>query len=317
MKKLILIIILFIFKLSFGQTEFAAPFELSKNRKLSVDAFTVFETNKYLDFKEKDSLVEIINDSVYKKTDLNNYFGYKKNWIEIENETFETYKLGDEKYNYSFHDNTMTQTYTKFGSYGVRREIKTVYNLKGFIINREEKVFVGANYNETRIIINQFDDKNRVLKITQKTEYENKKQNTESVIDVVYNKNSIKISSADGTIVCRFIKDKNSIGFISKLSPRATADAFMYAIGRNRPDQAKEFCTEKMAKKVQEISDLKKQIVSVSFKEGTDKYSQYNVKINDIWEIKFSTNETEKYKVNLTIIKQPNGWKIDECKIEK
>jgi len=180
-------------------------FDISKNEKLSNEAFQVFETNKFLDFKNKDTLIEIINDTVYKKTVLNNFFSYQKDWNEIENETFETYKQNKKGYKYIFLDNTMIETYSKIGSYNVNREIKTIYNSKGFIIYQEEKVFVGDLHNETRITINEFDKKNRVIRIIEKTERTKKEENTSKLIEVKYNDDNILITSENGTIICKFI----------------------------------------------------------------------------------------------------------------
>ena len=315
MKKLVFILTLLICTLTFGQIVMS-PFEFSKNKQLSIEANLVFKTNKYLDFKKRDTLVEIINDTVFKKTDLNNYFGYKKNWEEIENETFETYKINDENYKYSFQDSTMFESYNKFGSYDVKREVETIYNSKGFIKKQTEKVFVGDNYNETRIIINEFDNKNRVTKITQKTKRKNKGENSETIIEAIYEENIIIIKSKNGTMICKFIIDKNVIGFISKLNPRETSSNFMYAIGQRNFDLAKEYCTDKMAEEIQSYSLLNKQIESVKWLRGSDLYSSAGVQIEDVWELKFATNEkANKTNVEFRIIKQKNGWKIDYFKI--
>lgn len=315
MKRLILITLLFLSNLSFGQI-LTSPFEPSKNQLLSNDAYSVYKTNKYLDFKDRDTLVELINDTIYEKIDLNNYFGYKKNWNEIENETFETYKKNEEGHKYMFQDSTMIETYNKFGSYNVNREMKTIYNSKGFITYQEEKVFVGDDYNETRIIINEFDAKNRVTKITKRTDRRNKEENEQQIIEAIYDNNILTVKSENGTIICKFIKDENSFGFISKLSPRETASNFMYALGQRRFDIAKEYCTDKMLKEIDVYSNLNNQIEEVKFIEGSGKFSE-NVTINDIWEIKYSTSNKDKYKVDFVVVKQKNGWKIDEFKIRK
>jgi len=319
MKKIILIAMLFLSKLTFGQIpiEVSSPVDFSKNDKLSIDAFSVLKTNKYLDFKGRDTLVAIINDTIYEKIDLNNYFGYKKNWNEVEKENYLMYKQEGEKYQYTFLDSTMTETYDKYGSYGVRREITTVYNSKGFILNRQEKVFVGDNYNETRIKINEFDKKNRVTKITNRTERKNPKENQEEIIEATYDENLIKVTSSNGVIYCKFLIDSNSIGFISKLSPRETASNFMYALGQKRFDLAKEYCTNKMVEELKVLESINNQIEEVWLKSGSGKFSEDKVTVNDIWEIKFSTSKKEKYNVDFVILKQKNGWKIDEFKIRK
>lgn len=306
---------LLISELTFGQSVMAPP-DFSRNEKLSIDAFQIFNTNKYLDFKKRDSLIAIINDTIYKKTELNNYFGYKKNWKEIENETFETYKQKDERYKYAFEDNTMIETYNKFGSYGVSREMKTIYNAKGFITYQEEKVFVEDNYNETRLIINKFDDKNRVIRITKKTERPKVEENKEETIEATYTDNSVTVKSENGLIVCKFITDENSVGFISKLSPRETAKYFFYSLKNKDFDIAKEYCTDKMSLKISSYSIFENQINDVKWLSGTDKYSDQGVKVEDIWEMKFS-EKTQKYNVEFAVIKQQNGWKIADFKMEE
>ncbi|MNS86198.1 hypothetical protein D3C72_1200950 [compost metagenome] len=246
---------------------------------------------------------------------MNNYFGYKKNWDEIEKETSATYKKKDEKYGYTWVDSTMVETYKKFGAYEVWREIKTVYNSKGFVLSRHEKVFVGDNYKEAQIIINEFDDRNRVIKIINRTERKNQEENKESIIQAVYEANSVKVTSENGMILCKFITDNNSIGFISKLSPRETASSFMYALRNKQLDVAKDYCTHKMIEKIEVHPILDNQIEEVSFISGSDKFSQESVTMSDVWEIRSSTSSKVKYKVEFVMTKQQNGWKIDEFRI--
>lgn len=315
MRILTLIALLLLSNLSFGQT-LSPPYQPSKNQLLSTDAYSVYKTNKYLDFKDNDTLVELINDTTLKKIDLYNFFGYKMDWAKIENESFITYKQEGENNIYTFLDSTMIETKDEYGSYDVRRVIKTIYNSKGFILNREEKVYVGDNLNETRSIINEFDEKNRVTKITKGTDRKNKKENQQQIIDVIYDQNFLTVKSDYGTIICKFIKNENSIGYVSKLSSRQTASYFMYAMAANKFDLAKEYCTDKMIKVVNEFANLKTQFEEVKFIEGNE-YISEKVSINDIWEMKYSTNNKEKYKVDFVIIKQKNGWKIDEFKIQK
>lgn len=210
----------------------------------------------------------------------------------------------------------MTETYNVFGSYNVNREMKTIYNSKGFITYQEEKVFVGDDYNETRIIINEFDEKNRVVKITNRTERRNNEENKQQIIEAIYDQNTLTVKSENGTIVCKFIKDENSVGFISKLSPRETTSNFMYALKHRQFDIAMEYCTTKMTEEIKALETINNQIEEVKFIEGSGKFSE-NVIINDTWEIKFSTSNKERYKVDFVVVKQKNGWKINEFKIRK
>jgi hypothetical protein len=316
MKNLLLFFSLVLSSSTFGQIVVELP-EASKNELLSLDAYKVFKTNKFLDFKTRDTLIEIIDNTIYKKTGLINYFSYKKNWNEIEKENYNTYKKNNAKYNYTYLDSTMTESYMKFGDYNVQREINTVYNSKGFILNNQEKVFVGDNYNQTRIIINKYDDKNRITKIINRTERVNKNENKESTIDVKYSENLINISSENGNIVCKFITDANSIGFISELSPRETADYFMYSLGNKQFDYAKEYCTNKIFKELQLDLTLYNQIESVKFISGRGKFIPGGMTISDIWEIKFTNDNKKEYQVYFKVIKEKNGWKIDEFKILK
>ena len=249
MNKLLTFLLCFYASLSFSQNVAMPPvYELPKNEKLSLDAFTVFKTNKYLDFKNKDILIEKINESVFQKTDLNNYFNYKKDWEEIENETASYYKEENPKHSYDFVDNTMIERYDVYGGYNVHREMKTVYDLKGYVLLKEEKVFVGDNFQETRSTINTYDSKNRVTEIIDRIEKSDKKENSESFINVLYKNNTVTINSENGTIVCELLSDKNSVGFISKLSPMDTVDYFRYALMAQNYKKAKNMVLKKWSK---------------------------------------------------------------------
>lgn len=315
MKKLILITILLISNLYFGQI-LTSPLKPSKNQLLSSDAYEVFQTNKFLDFKDRDTLIKIIDNKVYERTDLKNYFGYKKNWTEIENETFETYKKNEQGHKYIFRDSTMIKYYQYELAPGIRRELVTIYNLKGFITYDEKKTYYNDIPTETESTTNIFDNKNRVIKIIKRTDRRNKAENKQQIIEAIYDHNILTVKSENGTIVCKFIKDDNSIEYISKLSPRETASNFMYALAQKKFDIAKQYCTDKMIKEIEVYSNLNNQIEEVNFIEGNEKFSD-NVTINDIWEITYSIINTYKYKVDFVIIKQKNGWKIDEFKIIK
>ncbi|RYJ37527.1 hypothetical protein NU08_3519 [Flavobacterium anhuiense] len=180
----------------------------SKKEKLSTEAYEVFRTNKFLDFKDKDSLIEKIDGAIYKKTNLNTFFQHKKDWGKIQKEDTASYaKKGNAKYAYK--DNSMIETYLEFGSYNVRKEIKTVYNPKSFILLYEKKYFVGENYNRTESIVNEYDNQNRVIKITKRTEYSKKENNEESITTIKYENETAAITNKNGTIICKLISNRN------------------------------------------------------------------------------------------------------------
>jgi len=179
----------------------------SKKDKLSTEAYEVFRTNKFLDFKDKDSLIENIDGFVYKRTNLNTFFQHKKDWEKIQKEDTTSFAKR-ENAKYAYNANSMIETYLEFGSYNVRKEIKTVYNPKSFVLLYEKKYFVGKNYNRTESIVNEYDNQNRVIKITKRTEYSKKENNEESVITARYENNAVTISSKNGTIVCEFVGSK-------------------------------------------------------------------------------------------------------------
>lgn len=183
------------------ESQFYSP---SKKEKLSTEAYEVFRANKFLNFKDKDSLIENIEDSVYKKTNLNTFFQHKKDWEKIQKEDTASYAKKDNA-KYAYKNNTMIETYLEFGSYNVRKEIKKVCNPKSFVLLHEKKYFVGENYNRTESIVNEYDNQNRVIKIIKRTEYSKKENNEESIITVKYENNTVTISSKNGTIVCEFI----------------------------------------------------------------------------------------------------------------
>lgn len=320
MKVLLLFTLLFLSKSTFGQ-EAMNVFEFSKNQLLSNDAYQVITTNKFLDFKNRDTLVKIIDNVIFEKTELNNYFGYKKDWAKIENEDTTAYRKPTEKYsvnayNYFYTDSTMTQNSEYYvNQYDMRRETNTVYNLKGFVIYHEKKTFFNNILSETESTTNIFDAKNRVVKIVNKTDRKNKEENKQTVIEAVYTKDNITIKSENGSIICQFITNKNSIGFISKLSPRETAKYFFYSLKNKNFELAKEYCSDKLSKEISSYELFNNQVEDVNWLGGSDFYSSNGVRIEDVWEIKFSTSEKQKYNVEFKMLKQNNGWKVNEFKI--
>lgn len=281
----------------------------SKKENLSTEAYEVFRTNKFLDFKGRETLIEKIEGTVYKKTDLNNYFSVKKDWKEIEKEDITTFEK-DKNAQYSLLHNTMTEIKTEYGSYDVRKELKTVYNAKCFVLLYEKKYFVGSNYNRTESTINVYDAENRVIKIIKRTEYPKKKDNTESVITVKYENDTVNIVSNNGSIVCEFIRNENPIEHVSKLSPNQTVNYFRYALIQQKMAAAEEHCTEQMAQKVKSILLPFPNITGINSLGGSAAFGE-KVTIKENWEITFD-NKKEKYNVVFRLIKQRKGWKIDE-----
>ncbi|WP_417941518.1 hypothetical protein [Flavobacterium sp. RS13.1] len=287
----------------------------SKKEKLSTTAYEVFRTNKFLNFKDKDTLIEKIDGVVYKKSDLNNFFSYKKKWEKIQKEDTTSYTK-KERAKYMYKDNTMIETNFEFESYEVRKEIKTVYDPKCFVLLYEKKYFVGENYNRTESIINEYDNQNRVIKIIKRTEYSNKENNEEAIIKVKYQEGIATITSENGTIVCELIKDKNSVGFISKLSANDTADYFRYAMAQQQIETAKEYCTEKMIKKIESNLTFYQNIINIKTLGGRRSFGE-KATINEDWEITFKDKKTERCNAVFALIKQKNGWKIDDFEINR
>ncbi|AOC96580.1 hypothetical protein BB050_03491 [Flavobacterium anhuiense] len=208
MIRIILFIFMFLSSIVRCISQESQFYSSSKKEKLSTEAYEVFRANKFLNFKDKDSLIENIEGSVYKKTNLNTFFQHKKDWEKIQKEDTASYAKKDNA-KYAYKNNTMIETYLEFGSYNVRKEIKKVYNPKSFVLLHEKKYFVGENYNRTESIVNEYDNQNRVIKIIKRTEYSKKENNEESIITSKYENNTVTISSKNGTIACELISNKN------------------------------------------------------------------------------------------------------------
>lgn len=287
----------------------------SKKEKLTTDAYEVFRTNKFLDLKNKESLIEKIEGAVYKEIDLNTYLSFEPDWEKIEKENISTFEK-EKNAQYSYADNTLIEVKTEYGSYDVRKEIKTVYNSKFFVLLHEKKYFVGTNFNRTESIINEYDTENRVIKITKKTEYPKKEENTESVTIVKYKNGIVDITSENGNIICEFTKRETPYVSVSKLSANETVDYFRYAVIQQNWAKAKEYCTEKMAEKVAAIFLPYPEITDIKSLSGTGTFGE-KVTIKEDWEITCKTMKAEKCKAVFYIIKQKNGWKIDDFEIAK
>lgn len=209
MKNLIVVfLILFTLDVS-GQRAIAPPMSFSKSEKLSLDAYKIIKANKFLNFATADTLKEVVDGKLIKTTPLKTYFSYRKDWAKIEAEDTSSYrkaitKYSSEKYDYTYTDSTMTESYLEGGAYGVHKEIKIVYNPKGFLKLHEIKVFIDDKYVETRTTKYIFDDKNRAIRIIESVSKKEAKDNTQEIITAVYGPNQITVMSENGEIECLF-----------------------------------------------------------------------------------------------------------------
>lgn len=195
----ILIALLFISNIAFSQL--SQPAELSKQKKLSLSAYTVFSTNKFLDFKGVDTVKLYADDVLIDSYQPDKFFGYKKDWDKIEREDTSTYRKPGDRYKYTYTDSSMIEEYTHHGAYGVHRDKKTIYNAKGYITNYEEKVFLEENLKEIHTTTNVFDKQNRVVKIVSKDQY------AQNSISAEYRENEVLINSKDGTVKVVLVKN--------------------------------------------------------------------------------------------------------------
>ena len=209
MRNTLFILILFISNFNFGQEKLPIPppepryNKTFKHEALSKDAYQVYKANKFLDYKGKDSLIEIIDDKVFKKMDLKKFSFY--NWTEIENETAETYKRVGNEYINTFKNDTLIVN-SRLENSGITLEMKATYNAKGFILNFEQKIYNAGQLKEIRMKKYEYDDKNRVLKIIYKSkDFENKKIEEVYIISAAYKNNGIEIKSDNGVMFSQFI----------------------------------------------------------------------------------------------------------------
>ncbi len=209
MKNLLFVFLILFAVNVYGQEAIAPPMSFSKNEKLSLDAYKIIKANKFLNFATADTLKEVVEGKVIKTTPLKTYFSYRKDWVKIQGEDTSSYrkaftKYSLEKYHYAYTDSTMTESYREGGAYGVHKEIKSVYNPKGFLTAHEIKVFINDNYVETRSTKYIFDDKNRAIKIIEIVKKKEAKDSTEDIITAEYGPNQITVNSENGEIECLF-----------------------------------------------------------------------------------------------------------------
>lgn len=286
---------------------------LSKNQFLSIDAFAVLKTNKYFDFKDRDTMVLYVDDKVYERISLNNYFGYRKDWAAIEKETSDDYNGRLKNATYTPWNDGLKEEYTTGNGYlGISKKYLNIYEPNGFLVKSEKTTYVDTtkvDYEGTKYIFDYY----KVTKIINRTQHR-KEPEERKVITASYGQDWIEVNSENGTIVCKFIKDPNSVVYISTLSPRATCDAFIYASLNTDIDEASYHCTKNLAKKLSLMPMAKDRLISARFVSGSGTFGD-TVKIEDVWEMEFSTSPKQDYTVSFLVVKQPNGWKIDEYSV--
>jgi|GEM_PF-1796490 len=312
---LTVLIILFCFPAVFFGQEMKGVAMLSKERLLDVDAYHVFRTNKYLDFKDMVEIKKSIDGTPYQTTDLRKKYG-STDWSKIENEDASTYQVkNNPDIKYEFSNGSMTASYTYDESLvNLHGEVKTVYSAKGFVLLLEKKrTFAADGRTETESVINEFDNSNRVKKIISR--FENNKdqsKNKEAVVNVDYKENEIVINSNNGTMKCELVPAKERGLFYSDLSARETASQFRYILGNNMPGNARKYCTghalEKLSKPV-----LRKQVTSISFVSGTGRISsEKESEIDDQWRVNYADGSEASMNVKFSLIQTENGWRISD-----
>ncbi len=296
----------------------APPVEYSQNEKLSIDAYSVFKTNKFLDFKDRDTLLEIIDGVVYKTTNLNRYFSTPKDWSRILAEDTSSYRRPVERYptttyRYSYTDTSMTESHEDYNpQYDLKNAWKTVYNLKGFTTYSEKNTFIKGELVQIRNTTNTFDAQNRVLKIVEKEARAGGDFRRETITQAVYAGNTVTVSSGNGTMVCRFSSDGKGAAPVSGLSARQTADAFMAALGRQHFDVAQTYCTQDLAKRMRAFAVYHYEIAQLYFKKGSITLTANGVAIKDLWKMRLKGQEEGLYEVDFELVKAATGWKIDD-----
>ncbi len=322
MKKLFLIALLCSSKAGFGQAE-EGPAEFSRKEKLSIAAGVVFRSNKFLDFKGQDTLLEIIEGQLYKTTALRKNFGASKDWRKIEAEDTSTYRkpvarYATTKYNYTYTHTAMTESYEDYNAqYRMSTRFKTVYDLKGFVTYQEKRTSIENKLIETQSTTTTFDRQNRAIRIVEKTVRNAKEPSAETVILAVYAGNTVTVSGENGTVVCKLISAGKLPEGVLDLSTKQTTAQFMYALQRKQFDLAQTHCTAQMAKTIQAYTALPYEIEALRFQKGSSTLTAGGVTINDIWNLKFAGQEAADYKADFTLVKQADGWKIDTFKISR
>ncbi|GEM_PF-1440860 len=300
---------------AFAQKDVAlSPYMPNKQERLLTTAHNVFKTNKYLNFKDKDVVRYYVDDSLYKQENLYDYFSYEKDWDEVAQEDTASYRKTEEQYGdrkYIYTDSTMTEWYSKGSSSYIWREMKIVLNPKAFILLEEEQISYQDKVVEIRSLINEYDAKNRVLRIINKTEKQQREENTQSIAEVQYKSDAVIITTEDGTIRCELSKDPNSLGYVSKLTGLETYDRFKYAIYGKRYKDAKRHATAGVQAAIERDIAFFNGFDKIEFGKGTSTHGIDYMRYEEEWKITFANGTIKKMLAKTALTKTPNGYKVN------
>ena len=312
--KLLSIVLTLLSSYTMAQIVAVSPYMPNKHERLLTTAHNVFKTNKYLDFKDKDVARYYVNDTLIKQENLYDYFSYEKDWEEVAQEDTASYRKAEEpnggrKYTYT--DSTMTECYSKGGSSYIGREMKIVLNPKAFVLLEEEQISYQDKVVEIRSLINEYDVKNRVLRIINKTEKQQKEENMQSSIEVKYMQDTIIVTTEDGTIRCELSKDPNCIGYVSKLTGLETYDRFKYAIYGKRYKDAKRHATAGVQAAIEKDITFFNGFDKIAFGKGTSTHGIDYMRYEEEWKVTFADGTIKNMLAKTALTQTPNGYKVN------
>lgn len=286
---------------------------LSKEQLLGVDAFQVFRTNKFLNYKDVDVINQYIDTVLYETVNVKKSYG-GKDWHKIEQETAADYRKDNPDLTYTFSDGNMTESYSYDQSaVQLHGDVKTVYNPKGFLLLQEKKrTFLSSGHVETQSIINEFDNQNRVVKIIRRFEdSRNKDANREEIVRAEYRKNEVIVSSANGVLRCELVPVKAPGAYYSDLSARETADYFMYTLKSDTPEDARKYCNGAALEKLSAVLAGQK-ISKVSSMGGSGTFSTAKVTMEETWKITYAGGSEVQKAVKFSLVNTEQGWRIND-----
>ncbi|SKA37254.1 hypothetical protein SAMN04488128_104246 [Chitinophaga eiseniae] len=286
---------------------------LSKEQLLGVDAFQVFRTNKFLDYKDVDVIKKYIDTVLYETMNVKKSYG-GKDWHKVAQETAADYRKDNPDLTYTFSDGNMTESYSYDDSMiQLHGDVKTVYNPKGFMLLQEKKrTFLSSGRIETQSTINEFDHQNRVVKIIRRFEDSQHKNATrEEIVRAEYGKNEVIVSSANGVLRCELVPVKEPGAYYSNLSARETAEYFMYTLKSDTPEDARKYCNGTALEKLSALLTGQK-ISKVSSLGGSGTFSTAKVTMEENWKITYADGSEVKKAVKLSLVNTEQGWRIDD-----
>nr|WP_295863830.1 hypothetical protein [uncultured Chitinophaga sp.] len=286
---------------------------LSKEQQLGVDAFQVFRTNKFLDYKDVDVINQYIDTVLYETVNVKKSYG-GKDWRKTEQETAADYRKDNPDLTYTFSDGNMTESYSYDQStVQLHGDVKTVYNPKGFVLLQEKKrTFLSSGRIEIQSTINEFDPQNRVVKIIRRFEDSgNKDANREETVRAQYRKNEVIISSAHGTLRCELVPVKEPGAYYSNLTARETTEYFMYTLASDTPENARKYCNGTALEKLTGLLAGQK-ISKISSMGGSGTFSTTKVTMEENWKITYADGSEVKKAVKCSLVNTEQGWRIND-----